>query len=323
MTSRYILRRLASTALTFWFIATLVFLLFRLLPGNPADVLVDPLAGPEARQQVIVQLGLDRSLYLQYAVYLNELARGRLGMSFVHHIPVVSVLRPAFLNTLVLALATFIPAYGIGALVGVALGWGRGTTIEAVGSFLTLVIRSAPTFWLGLLGMIVFGLRLHWVPLSGLASLGSVHSGLRVYATVDFLRHLILPTVTGVLFAAGLPIILMRNAVIETLHEAYVDLARAKGLPERRVMYAHAARTALLPLIAESAQFLGWAMGGLVAIEFVFNWPGLGLALVNALSARDYPVGQGCFLTIAGLVIVLNFLSDVVAAVLNPQVRFA
>lgn len=323
MSAGYVARRLVASLVTLWIAITVVFVLFHAVPGNPVDVLVSPFADPSSRRLLIHQLGLDKPLIVQYVVYLGDLLHGNLGESFVQRQPVLALVVPAFANTFVLAVTTFVLAYVLGGLLGALAGWRRGGWGERVGSLVALLLRGAPTFWLGLLAIIVFGLRLKWFPVAGISSRSPWPTGLALYFSVDFLRHLALPLLSSLLYAIGLPLLLMRNSILDTLHEDYIDLARAKGLRESRVLFLHGARNALLPLLAESAQFLGWAMGGLVTIEYVFSWPGLGYQMVTALADRDYPLGQGCFIAIAVMVIGLNFLGDLAAARIDPRVTFA
>lgn len=322
MSARYLGKRLLASIVTLWITITVVFVLFHAVPGNPVDVLVSPFADPASRAVVIHQLGLDKPVFVQYLIYLKDLVQGRLGTSFIQRQPVLGLIEPAFANTFVLALTTFVLAYFFGGVLGALAGWTRGSRGERVGNVVVLLLRGAPTFWLGVLAIIVFGLNLKWFPVAGISSKSPWPTGLELYLSTDFLRHLALPLLTSFLYAIGLPLILMRNSILDALHEDFVDLARAKGIGEWRVLFLHGARNALLPLLAESAQFLGWAMGGLVTIEYVFSWPGLGYQLVTALATRDYPLGQGCFVAIAVMVIGMNLIADIAAVYVDPRVTF-
>ena len=318
---RYLLRRLVHLLITQLVVITLIFGLFRLLPGDPAAAMVDPLAPPESRQLLLEQLGLDRPLPVQYVKYLAGLVRGELGLSFRTNQPVVSVLRDKILNTFLLTLAAFLFAYTLGALAGVILAWNRGTRVDALGTMLVLMFRSAPIFWTGMLAIMVFAFHLGWLPHAGMRSPGYEASGwLETYLSLDFLQHLILPVVVSGLYYAGLPLLLMRNTMLEVLGEDFIDMARAKGMRPIRLMFAHAARNALLPAVTASALFIGWAMGGQVLVEYVFSWPGLGREIVVAVEHRDYPVAQGAFLFIALLIAALNFFADLIYSWLDPRI---
>ena len=322
MTPSYILRRLGYVTLNLLVIVTIAFFLFRLVPGNPADIMVGPLASDELKQTIIERYGFDDPLPLQYVKYMRSLVTSDLGSSLLTNRPVREVVFRSFSNTLVLVVGIFVVSFTLGGLIGAFLGWKRGTWIERVGGALELLIRGAPTFFVGVILILIFSNNLGWLPSTGMRSGGFEETNLfRIYTSSDFLKHLILPVVTGSLYAHVVPALIMRNTMIHLKHADFLDLARAKGLSERAVMFRHGVRNALMPLIAEGSQFLGWAVGGLVAIEFVFSWPGLGREIVNALDVRDYPVAQGAFLFIAILVVVAYFLSDILAGLLDPRVR--
>ena len=322
MTPSYILRRLGYVTLNLLVIVTIAFFLFRLVPGNPADIMVGPLASDELKQTIIERYGFDDPLPLQYVKYMRSLVTSDLGSSLLTNRPVREVVFRSFSNTLVLVVGIFVVSFTLGGLIGAVLGWKRGTWIERVGGALELLIRGAPTFFVGVILILIFSNNLGWLPSTGMRSGGFEETNLfRIYTSSDFLKHLILPVVTGSLYAHVVPALIMRNTMIHLKHADFLDLARAKGLSERAVMFRHGVRNALMPLIAEGSQFLGWAVGGLVAIEFVFSWPGLGREIVNALDVRDYPVAQGAFLFIAILVVVAYFLADILAGLLDPRVR--
>lgn len=323
MSGTYVIKRLLYMLLNLVFIITLVFFLFRLLPGNPADLLISPfVAGPDVRAALIERLGLDQPLYVQYLRYFGDILRGDLGASFFQNVPVTTIVFRDFMNTLVLVVAVFLISYITGSLLGALLAWRRGSFVEKMGSSVALFVRGAPTFWVGMLLILLFAVNLGWLPSGGLRSANFGNRDLlSVYTSVDFLKHLALPVLAGSIYATGLPLLLMRNTMLEVVHSDYLDLARAKGLSEAKVLYKHAFRNALMPLVAESSQFLGWAVGGMVAVEFVFSWPGLGREIVTAVSARDYPLAQGAFIYIAVLVLVIYFLADLIATYLDPRAR--
>lgn len=320
-TGRYALRRLAHLAITQLAVITIIFGLFRLLPGDPAAAMVDPLAPPETRARLLQQLGLDRPLPVQYVKYLAGLAQGELGMSFRSNQPVATVLADKILNTFALTLAAFLFAYTLGLLGGVVLAWNRGTKVDTVGTLLVLVFRSAPIFWTGMLAIMLFAFQLDWLPHAGMRTPGSQAAGVvDRFLSLDFLSHLVLPVVVSGLYYAGLPLLLMRNTMLEVLGEDFIEMARAKGMRATRLMFAHAARNALLPAVTASALFIGWAMGGQVLVEYVFSWPGLGREIVVAVENHDYPVAQGAFLFISLLVGVLNFGADLLYSWLDPRI---
>ncbi len=319
---RYLLRRFLQNAVTFLVVITIIFALFRTLPGDPAAALVDPLAPAEVRAEMLKQLGLDRPLWHQYLIHMHNLLTGDLGRSFLYQRPVTEVLGEKIVNTLLLVLATFFVAYTIGALGGVFFAWKRGQRVEVVGTALVLIFRSAPVFWSGIMAIMLFSFVLDVLPLGGMRSIGEGgETGLARFLAWDFVSHLILPVMVGALHFSGLPLLLVRNTVLEIMGEEFMELARAKGMPSRTLIFKHALRNALLPAVTASALFIGWAMGGMVLIEYVFSWPGLGREIVTAVNNRDYPLAQGSFIFISVLVMSLNFVADMVYGYLDPRVR--
>jgi peptide/nickel transport system permease protein len=318
----YLVRRFASLLVTLWVAVTIVFVLFRLVPGDPATVLAGPLASAEAKAALTADLGLDRPLIEQYGVYLGSIVQGDLGTSYSQRQPVSNLALPAFLNTFILVFVTFVFAYGIGALLGVVLAWYRGTKREAAGTFVALVLRGAPSFWIAILAITVFAVELGWLPAAGMTDIESLGAEtLGTYLSLDFLHHLVLPVAAATVFAVGLPLLLVRNTMLEVIGTQYMELAEAKGVSRGRLMFKHGARNAMLPAVNASAQFIAWAMGGMVVIENVFSWPGLGREIVGALEARDYMLAQGSLLLIALLVVTLNLIADLVSAYLDPRIE--
>lgn len=320
----YMVRRLASLLLTLWISITIVFVLFRLVPGDPASAILGPLGTQEAKAALTAELGLDEPLLKQYWVYISGVIQGDLGTSYIQRQPVAGIAFSAFVNTFILVFCTFVIAYGVGALLGIYLAWHRGTKREAAGSFLALLLRGAPSFWIALMGLTIFGVKLGWLPVAGMTSAGNLgQETLSTYLSTDFLLHLILPVGAAVIYAMGLPLLLARNTMLDVIGSQYMELAEAKGLPPWRVMFLHGGRNSMLPAITASGQFIAWAMGGMVVIENVFSWPGLGSEIVNALTARDYVLAQGALLLIAVLVVTLNLIADLLSARLDPRVELA
>jgi peptide/nickel transport system permease protein len=324
MNAGYLLKRLLYMAVNLWVIVTISFFLFRLVPGNPADLMVSPFVGQDVRDALIDRLGLNDPLPVQYLRYVTDLLTGDFGTSYLTNKPVLNIVIPAFANTLVLVLGMFIVSFISGAVIGALMAWNRNSAFERLGSTFELFIRSAPTFFVGVILILTFSKNLAWLPSTGMRDANFGETSLfRIYTSADFLRHLALPVVAGSVYAHVVPALLMRNTMLELKYADFIDLVRAKGFSERYVMFRHGLRNALMPLLAEGSQFLGWAIGGLVAIEFVFSWPGLGREIVNALDGRDYPVAQAAFFLIAVLVMLVYFVADILAAILDPRVRRA
>lgn len=315
---------MAQTLLVLWVIATILFLIFRLMPGNPLVAYIDPTFTAEQQRALTHEFGLDLPLWQQYLIFLRASATGDMGISFFYRAPVWKLVWEALPNTLILTLGSVVIAFLLGTVAGAILAWKRGTGVEAAGIPLALAMRAAPEFWVGMILLAVFSFSLRWFPSSGTASPGVVYASLwQQITSPDFLRHLVLPVLTLVLFLQGLPLLLMRSNMLDVMEEEFVVMARMKGLPERRILLRHAARNALLPVVTAFALVVGYSLGGDVVVENVFTWPGLGRLLVRAVAAKDYPLAQGAFLLIALVAIALNLLADIAYTWLDPRVSYA
>jgi peptide/nickel transport system permease protein len=320
----HVLRRLALMLLVLWAIASILFLMFRLMPGDPTTAYIDPTFTAEQRQVVLHQFGLDRPLWQQYLVYLGNLACGELGLSFRYRTPVAGLILDVLPNTLLLTLTALIIAYAFGALGGALLAWKRGTWIEAVTIPIVLATRAAPEFWLGMLLLAVFAFGLGWFPSGSAVTAGAAFPSTWARITsADFAYHLVLPAATLAIYLQGLPLLLMRANMLEIMQEEFITMARMKGLSEWTIMFRHAARNALLPLVTAFALGFGTSVGGNVVVETVFSWPGIGRMLVDAVASSDYPLAQGSFLMIAVVLVVMNAVADMLYGVLDPRVAHA
>ncbi len=317
----YLLGRLAQMVGVLWVIVTILFLIFRLMPGNPLTAYIDPTFTEEQEEAVRRQFGLDKPLYTQYALYLKNVATGNLGRSFFQKEPVFDVLMDVFPNTLLLTASSLLVAYAFGVVGGAFLAWRRGTKVEGAGILLALMTRAAPEFFLGMQVLSFFSFDLGWLPSSGVSDPGVIYDSIvEQLLSADFWHHLALPALTMAIYLQGLPLLLMRSNMLEVLDEDFVTMARMKGLPEWRIMLAHAARNALLPIVTALTVGIGYAVGGNVVVENVFSWPGIGRVLVRAVQAKDYPLAQGAFLLIAVVIVSMNFLADVFYSALDPRV---
>lgn len=317
----FILSRLAQTLLVLLVVATILFLIFRLMPGNPLVAYLDPTFTEEMARSLRRQFGLDKPLYVQYLVFLQNAVRGEFGNSFFTREPVAQVIWNVLPNTLALTLAALVLAYAAGIVAGAALAARRGTRLEHWGIPAVLATRAAPEFWVGMLALAIFSFSLNWFPFGGATSPGSIYRSIWAQLfSLDFLHHLALPALTLALYLQGLPTLLMRNSMLEVMDEDFITFCRMRGLPERTIILRHAARNALLPVVTAFALGIGYSIGGNVIIETVFSWPGLGRTLVRAVAAKDYPVAQAAFLMIAVVMIAMNFLADLLYGVLDPRV---
>ena len=302
---RFILRRLLLLVPVLWGVTTLVFIVTQVLPGDPVDLMLGETARPAQREQLRRTLGLDRPLGVQYADYMGGLLAGNLGVSLHQRRAVSAIILERAPASAELALASLVIAALIALPLGVAAARRPGGGVDLAAGFLAVAGASVPVFWLGPLLIIVFSIGLGWLPVSGR------EGGLR----------LILPAAT--LGAALSPILMRmaRSSLLEVLPQDYIGAARAKGLPESKVLWLHALKNACLPLITVLSLQLGALLSGAIITETVFAWPGVGRLVIQAIAARDYPLVQGCVLFIALVYVSANFLADVAYAWLDPRVR--
>jgi len=301
----FLVRRLVGAIPVLLVVSIFVFGFVRLLPGDPARLLAGPDASPQDVEAVRVELGLDKPVWLQYGTWVGHLAQGDLGRSSRTRQPVATEIGERFMPTLWLTVAAMVWATLVGMTIGVISGVRRGQWQDQAGMVLAVSGSSFPAFWLGLLLISVFSVRLGWLPTGG-------------YGTW---QHFVLPSFTlGVAVAAVLARF-TRSAFVEVAGEDYVRTARAEGLPERLVVWKHALRNALLPVITMTGLQFGFLLGGAVVVETVFAWPGLGRLLVDSVSYRDYPVMQAEILLFSLEFILINLAVDVLYAVVNPEIR--
>ena len=320
----YFLKRFVHMIFVLWAVATILFFMFRTMPGTPLAAFIDNTTTIEQQEALIRQFGLDKTLGEQYWLFLTNLMQGDLGQSFFFKKPVVEVVMEVFPNSVILTLFSLIIAYIFGIIAGAYLAWRRASWVEGVGIPLVLTTRAAPEFWLGMVLLAYFSFNLGWFPSGGANSSGSDwDSNWHRITSLDYLSHLALPAITLAIYLQGLPLLLMRSNMLNVLQEEFIVMARMKGLSTWTVVMRHAARNALLPVVTAFALGIGGAVGGNVVVETVFSWPGIGRLLVNAVAASDYPLAQGAFLMITAVLVVMNFIADVTYNLLDPRVRVA
>ncbi len=323
MIRSYFGRRMAYMVLCLFVVATMVFFMFRLIPGNPIGALMDPSLDAEAVKMLEQRFGLNEPLPTQYFLYLRNLVQGDFGTSFFYRKPAIEVLTDKVFNTIVLAVVALVLAYGTGILAGVWMAWRRGSKGESLLILLSLFFRSAPVFWVGMLLIMLFSYKLGWFPNGGIRAPGYDASSLWMkYLSLDFLHHLALPALVYALYYISTPMLLMRNTITEVLGEDFIEMARAKGVSETGIMYRHAARNALLPVVTSFTISVGLAVGGQVLVEYVFGWPGLGREIVLAAQRYDYPVAQASFIMLAATVMVMNLFADILYGILDPRISY-
>lgn len=325
--SRYLLNRLGFAVLTVFVAVTFNFLLVRLMPGDPTSRLARiPNATEQTRHELIEQFGLDKPMWQQYLIYLRELAHGNLGISFQDQEPVTTHLLGALWTTLPMVTLGTVTAILLGLLTGPLAAWWRGNIIEKATTFASMLFYSLPTQWLGLMFIFVFSVGLGWFPSGGMHDPGLAAAqeiGLPVTRSqeiTDTLTHMVLPSMTLALVLFGEYTLLVRSALLETFGEDFILTARAKGLRPRAVLFKHAFRNALLPVVTLVALSFGFIAGGSILIETVFSWPGIGLLSYDAILARDYPLIQGAFLVITVSVVLFNLLADLLYFRLDPRI---
>jgi ABC-type dipeptide/oligopeptide/nickel transport system permease component len=304
--TRYIARRLLQLVPTLLTVTILIFLMVRLIPGDPALLIAGENATPELLASIRARLGLDRPLAVQYVEYLGSLLRGDLGTSIRTYRPVAQEVLSRLPATIELALASGAIFSGVGILLGVMAGIRRGRFADHVIRILSLVGVSSPDFWIGILLMLVFSLQFGILPSAGRGGL----------------PHLVLPAVTASLIGIAMVSRLVRASVVEILGEDYVRTAWAKGLSRRVVIYRHTLSNALIPAVTILGLEFGVLLGGLVVVESVFAWPGSGKLLIDAIRMRDYPVIQAVILVFSVMLAVVNLLVDLVCGLLDPRIRY-
>lgn len=321
--ANFVIRRFGQLVVTLWIIATMLFAMFRLMPGDPTSYVVSGDMTPEQRAALIESYGLNEPLYIQYVEFLRSLVTLNFGVSFHSRRAVSDIISIYLPHTLLLMLTAFVIAYTLGVVFGVVAAWTRGQGSEKGLVVLALIQRSFPSFWVGLIALWIFGAQLELIPMSGMTS-GDFNpdSTFEMVTSTDFLKHLMTPAAVLGFYFMGYPLLLMRNNMLEVLGEDFIDVCRAKGLSERAVMFKHAARNALLPVVTAAAIALGYAVGGSVLIETVFGWPGIGREMIRAVLRRDYPTAQGTFVVLASAVVIMNFAADLVYGWLDPRVTY-
>jgi peptide/nickel transport system permease protein len=298
-------------------VSLVVFLTMKIIPGDAAQVLAGPQATREQVELIRESLGLNRPLYVQYAAWLGRAARGNLGRSVQLNAPVTEMVLGRLKNTLVLALASALLAVAIGLPAGILSATRQSSFVDRASVGLAMFGNSMPTFWLGLVLILILSLHFRLFPSNGMYSL-------RGPAGVpDLLWHLTLPALTLCGVPAAVLARLTRSSLVETLSDDYVRTARAKGLTEARVVVRHALGNALLPVVTLMGIQVGYLLGGSILVETVFSWPGLGLQLYDAIGARDLPLVQGGVLLVATMFVLINLVVDVLYAVLDPRIRYA
>jgi peptide/nickel transport system permease protein len=310
---KYALHRIALAIPTILIVAVIVFGLMRAIPGDPAQLMLGDLENPRALEQLRRDMGLDKPVAVQFLVWLKRLAAGDLGNSIAQQRPVLEMLLSGFGVTASLVIPAVIIAALLAIPLGMAAAWKQNTVADAAIVTAAIVFLSIPSFWLGLIFLLVFGLKLDLLPVVGYVSpLENFREGL---------RYLVMPVTALALIETGVLIRMARSSTIEVLRLEYITHARAKGLAEFAVARRHALKNAMAPTWTMIGLTLGSLLGGAVVTETVFTLPGIGRLLVDAIFARDYPVVQGCLLLVTLVYVLVNLAVDLCYPIFDPRVR--
>ncbi|GAB3745584.1 peptide/nickel transport system permease protein [Microlunatus parietis] len=300
-----IIRRLAIGLLVMWGAATLIFVIIRVAPGDPAAVLLGPDAEPGQIARLRAELGLDQPIFVQYGNYLLDTVRLDFGDSYRLRMPAIEAVFDRLPATIELTLTSTALAVVVGLTLGILAGMRPNTWTDRIVSGLTTMLQSFPTFWIGIMLILIFAL---WLRLTPSAGTGTP-------------LHMVLPAVTLAFPFVAIVARVTRSSLVENMGEAYLDTAYAKGLTLRQAVLGHALKNSLIPVITVIGLHIGALLGGAVVVENVFAWPGLGTLMVEAVGNRDYTVVQAATLIVAGVIVLLNLATDLVYRVLDPRIR--
>lgn len=316
----YLLRRLGWSALALFAMSLLVFAGVYAI-GNPVDLMIDPQADQAERARAVAMLGLDQPLWRQYALFFRGAFSGDLGVSFAAGIPAIDLILERLPATLELAFAAMCIAVGAGIPLGLLAGLRPQTRLSRAIMALSAVGFAVPTFWAGLMLILVFSVHLGWLPTAGRGTTVSIGGTGVSFLTVDGLRHLLLPALTLALFKLGLLIRLTRTGTREVMHQDHVRTARAKGLMPHRIISHHVLPNLLIPVITVAGLELGSLIAFAIVTETVFAWPGMGKLLIDSINVLDRPVIVAYLIVTVALFIAINFLVDLMQAMLDPRLR--
>jgi peptide/nickel transport system permease protein len=309
----YLVRRLLQIVPVLLFASVVIFLMVHLVPGDPVFAILGPEARREQVEAIRAQMGLDQPLAVQYGRWLVRVLQGDLGASFINNYPVWDLVLLKLPATVTLATGGLVVALLISLPLGILSAARRSPALDVTATGFTALGLSVPTFWLGILLVLLFSLRLGWLPASGYVSI--------LERPGVALRHLLLPSITLGIAISAILTRFVRSAMLEVVNQAYVQTARAKGVPERGVILRHALRNALIPVVTVVALQVGNLLGGAVVTESIFDYPGVGQLVLYSVTSKDYTVVQGVLLLLVSAFLLINLLTDLLYAVLDPRVR--
>lgn len=315
---KYITKRVIKGFITFFITVTLTFFILRLMPADPTTLLMDPRMSEAHRQQMLVDFGLDKSLPVQYFSYIINLFKGDLGISFLQKRPVMDIIMEKLPWTLLLMVITQVFTMAIGIPLGIYSGYKRGSLFDQIVNAIAIFGISIFVPWLGFTLLYAFGFHLAILPIGGAYTPG-IGGGWEYFLDVG--KHLILPVVTLMAIYLANYVLYTRGSVIDVLSEDYIRTARSKGMKEKKVLWKHAAKNAMIPTVTTAGLMIGRMVGGAVLTETVFAYPGVGRMVYQAVSQQDFPILQGSFIILALSVIIMNIITDVLCAYLDPRIK--
>lgn len=311
---KLILNRILQLIPIMLIVITLVFGITRVIPGNPASVMLGPQASVEEVEKLTEEMGLNESIPKQFSKYIVHVIKGDLGKSYSYNEPVVDLIKDTFPNTVLLAITSITLALIVGVTVGVISATKQYSIFDYLSMILALIGVSMPIFWLGLMLVLVFSVKLMWLPTMGM---GSLDQGLW-----NFVSHLILPSVALSTIPAATFARITRSSMLETINKDYVKALRAKGLKESKIIWKHGFKNALPPILTVLGLQISSTLAGAILTETIFNWPGMGKLIVDAIGNRDYSLVQGIVLFIALIYVVVNLIVDIIYMYINPKVSY-
>ena len=304
---KYILKRILLMIPVLIIMTLIVFSIFYFAPGDPVSRIAGPNATQEVYESIRQKYGLDQPFFVQYFRFAKSVVKGDLGISILQDRPVIEMIKERLPVTLQIGLLGFLITFVIAIPAGVIAAVKKNTTIDYMCMSGTLLGIAIPTFWLGMLLLYVFAYKLRWFPISGDGTV----------------KQLVLPSFAIGLTNAAITARMVRSSMLEVLKQDYVRTARSKGLFEKKVIYGHALKNALIPIITLMGLRLGWILGGSVALEIIFSIPGIGRLMVDSILSRDFPVVQGAMLVLTSSIILANILADILYAVVDPRIRYS
>ena len=311
---KYIIRRIFDLLPTIFVVAVIVFIVTRMIPGDPASVMLGPQASVEDIEALREKLGLNEPLFTQFFQYIGNLLQGNLGVSYTYNEPIMSLIMERFPNTVILAISALIIAVIIGIPAGIISAAKQNSLLDYSVMLVSLIGVSMPIFWLGVMLVLYFSVNLGWFPATGM---GTLEEGF-----IPYIKHLILPSITLATIPMATFARITRSSMLEVISHDYIKTARSKGISEFLVICKHAFKNALTPILTVLGMQISMMLGGAVLTETIFSWPGMGRLIVDAIDKRDFVVVQGTVLFIAVIFVIVNLLVDILYKVVNPRVNY-